>query len=170
MIGNRFPLRVSFRQALDFITTVAILAACGALTWMVISHERGRTPPVYQIGEQIEPIEGLDFKSFEGPTLVLYLASTCRFCTQNMPFYRQLASVRGRTRLAVVGLEPREVLLDYAKNGGLQVDLVLSVRAGLLKLPATPMLVLVAPDGRIRALWRGLLSTSEQGEVLSMVE
>jgi hypothetical protein len=94
-----------------------------------------------------------------GATAVLFVSQSCRYCTENMPFYKQLSAARkarGFSMVAVVpnGREPREDGVALFAEHGISVDVVFSLRFA---------------DVGVKAVWTGALSTDEQTEVLSRV-
>lgn len=65
-------------------------------------------------------------------TLLLFLRSTCVYCTASMPFYARVSEERQRSeaslRLVAVSSEPQPVLDAYLKQHGVAVDKAVSVR------------------------------------------
>ena len=158
------------RGVLDFFTTVTMLAAsCGVLWFLADAKGFGRkVPPTYEVGDTFGQVEGLEFRG-SASTIVLYLRSTCQFCTSSFAFYRRLADTAPNTKVAVIGVEPVEVLREYVRQGGFRADTVATVQPGTLKLSATPTVALVGPDSIVRNVWRGRLDPRSETELLALL-
>ena len=144
------------------LASVSIMLTCGVMIWSTL---RSSVPPppaggeTYAVGETFGPVAAYDF-SAAPKTLVLFVRSGCRFCTESMTFYRQLCESAGRIQIIAVGHESEQVLRDYLARHEVQVDGVYSVPHGSLKLSRTPALVLVAASRKVERLWRGKLQTA----------
>jgi hypothetical protein len=160
------------RHLADLAAALAMIAASGVLIWRAstggprpTATRAGPSAIVpYQIGDNFESAPGLSFE--EAPqTLVIYLQSTCRFCTASMGFYQGLNDSRRRVPLVVVGFEAQSVLNDYVTSHGFAPDRIVTVPASTLRFGGTPTLALVDRTGRIGAIWRGQLKSDEEAEV-----
>ena len=167
---------------LDWIATAAMIAAAAAVIWTTLRTPRQSDAPAptivndprsepasYRPGEKFGPIDGLRLGS-DRKTLVLYLRSSCAYCTQSMEFYRRLAAQPDRPTLVVMGPESEQVLRDYVNQHGVIVDHIVTVPRAALKFPGTPALALVEPDGTVQKAWVGKLSANREGEVLKTLE
>ena len=170
-------MRSRIKGLLDFVATVAMIAAAVAVIWTTLrapqSPSRGTTingglapgPTPYQPGEKFGPVAG--FNSGSSPkTLILFLRSNCTYCTQSMDFYTRLAAMPGRPRMVVVGTEPEQSLRDYTKQYGFAADQILTVPRSALRFTGTPALALVRSDGTVEGVWLGKVSGDQEGEVM----
>ena len=105
-------------------------------------------------------------------TAVLVLRSTCIFCTESMPFYRQLSEFRSPERFALVVLspEPDEVTRRYLASHSLLVDAARRHTGAEIPTRATPTLVLVDRTGRVEKSWLGKLNSDQQEELLRRLQ
>jgi hypothetical protein len=168
---------VRWRAALEVAANASVVVASGVLVWVLVGPGAAfrvrqtprAAPPSYAVGERFAAVAGLEFA--RAPlTLIVWVRSTCRYCTESMGFYRRLAAAPRRARVVVVGAEPVERLREYVGEHGFAPDEVVSVGAEAVKLPVTPMLVLVDAEGIVRAVWRGKLgSAAEEAAVLAEV-
>jgi len=156
--------------SLDNLTNVCIVLTCivvsGAFLqrWLVVPRQAGAPLlPTYEVGEHITPPTGVQF-DVHANTVLLYLSSSCRFCTASMPFYAKLASARneGDFEIVVVGSEPRESLTAYVLQHGLDAGGIVSVARGSFKSSGTPTVVIVDRSGRVQGAWTGLLGDQER--------
>lgn len=106
-------------------------------------------------------------------TLVLVLSTTCRFCSDSMPFYQRIAAEAKRTaavHLTAVFPQSADAAKRYLAQAGLAVDEVLQVPMASLGLRGTPTLVLVDSQGVIVRVWPGRLPAALEAEVLDAVK
>jgi hypothetical protein len=85
------------------------------------------------------------------------------------PFYRRLlAEYSGKPNLRIVAALPHspEVSRRYLESLQLFVTEVKEVELAEIKVPATPALLLLNNEGRVRASWVGMLSSDGEQEVL----
>lgn len=174
-------VRNRLKSSFEVLTNVAMLAAAGALLWTTL----GASPPApapgparppapaigggYSIGDRLPGLDGREFQDSRR-TLILYLASTCRFCTESMEFYKKLSVQRGQVRLVAMGFEPESKLSDYVLTHGVKPDRVISVNPGQLKFRGTPTILLIDQTGVVLNTWRGRLDPRREEEVLASLQ
>jgi len=100
-------------------------------------------------------------------TVLLAVSSTCHFCTESAPFYKQLAKARGKTRLIAVLPQPVEEGRRYLEGLGIAVDEIRQAPLSSINVEGTPTLMLVSSDGLVVQTWIGKLVEEEQAEVLN---
>jgi hypothetical protein len=100
-------------------------------------------------------------------TLLLAVSSTCHFCTESAPFYRQLAQSHEGTQLIVVVPQSVDEGRRYLSKLGLQVDNVVQAPLNSINVSGTPTLMLVNRDGAVIGTWVGKLPAEREAEVLS---
>jgi hypothetical protein len=129
----------------------------------------------YRIGEALPAFPDVDYAAADR-TLLLFVRSTCRFCTASMPFYARIEQAvrRGheRVRLIAVSSDTRDELDGYLHQHALQVDQTVPVdveTAGRLKIRGTPTLVLADKQGVVLETWVGLLPGAREPEVIAKV-
>jgi hypothetical protein len=148
-----------------------MLAASVAVLWMVLSA-RSSTParsPApnagYLAGDRFPRIVGLQGAK-PSDSLIMYVASTCRYCTESMAFYQTLFAKARTARLVAMGFEPKEKLAAYLASYGLQPDDIVSIDPSGLRFRGTPTLLLIGSDGVVKNAWVGRLDSEKQKEVL----
>lgn len=156
----------------DTLVTIAIFAASLIVSIVVVRQWRPASTPsplpihTFAIGDHAPQIRP---RVYTGATrtLLLYVRSSCGYCTDSMPFYQSLSRQRRpgqNIRLVAIGRESEDVTRDYLDRHHVVVDEV--VAAGTIV--ATPTLVLVDSSGVVQHVWVGLLSTPGEQEVAAM--
>jgi peroxiredoxin len=155
------------------ILVTAVVAIC---TWMWL-YLQGRpatgldSGALYATGETLPEIQLLPAAG-HAHTLILFVHSQCKYCTEAMPFYRQILQLRDHSRqsVAVVALsrEPTRSLETYLKVQNLPVDGASSVPTEF-RLRLTPTILYVDSTRTINRVWTGRLTTAEEGEILHLL-
>lgn len=113
------------------------------------------TVVAFKTGESAEMLPGISYGDSKA-TLVLYIRSTCRYCTASMPVLRDL---RGRNPSAVrwvaVSDEPTTITADYLRSNHVAADVLVSLTG---RNKGTPTILLVGRDGVIKNVWVGQLT------------
>lgn len=161
----------------DVVVNMAILVTCGVMTaaviqrWSVAPGDPGheaRDVGRISVGDAGEQLPGVSYS--DAPlSLVLYLRSSCHYCTESMPFYRTLTEAphRGRVKFVAVSAEDEEVTRTYLDHYGVVVDRVASYRG---RVRATPTLVAVDSAGIVNHVWIGKQPAQGQQEILKAVQ
>jgi hypothetical protein len=169
---------------LDKATNVGIILVCGAVVadigyrnFAPRSLEPSTAPPAaqrprldeYKPGETLAALPG--FTSRRGARSLLFVVkSSCRFCTDSMPFYQRVVqevrTAKSPVQLVGVCLESAEACQEYFKRHNLTMDLTLGVPPGTLKIVGTPTLLLVDEGGKVAASWTGALPAPAQQQAV----
>lgn len=107
----------------------------------------------------------IDWKR-NGQTLLLVVSSSCHFCTESAPFYRQLANGHQRTRLVAVLPQPIDEGKRYLDRLGFAVDDIKQASLSSINVMGTPTLMLVNSDGVVVQTWIGKLPEAQEEDVL----
>lgn len=113
-------------------------------------------------------VDGVDWTR-KGKTLVLAISSTCHFCTESAPFYRQLAGANESTQLIAILPQPVNEGRRYLTGLGLEVDHVVQAPLNSINVSGTPTLLLVNRDGNVMGTWVGRLPADQEVEVLTQM-
>ena len=104
-------------------------------------------------------------------TVLLFLRSTCTFCTQSMPFYSTLtreiraSKKAGRIRVVVVTTDDRSIATEYLASHAVSVDEIVPETAPPQKVTGTPTIVLATRGGIVQKAWTGRLDDSREREL-----
>jgi peroxiredoxin len=150
----------------NIISCLAGIAIC----CLVASRFAASASPMdrrFVVGQQLEPIAGVPFDQSPN-TVLVFVRSTCQFCTNSMGFYRSLAerAPASNFRLVVVSVEHPDVTRAYLKKHAVSPTAVAQAAASHPGGRTTPTLVVIDQRGVIRRFWSGQLDDARQHEVL----
>jgi len=102
-------------------------------------------------------------------TLVLALSTTCHYCEESAPFYRELLKKQSNGAWQSIVLFPQSLDLgtSYVRAHDFSSPMILSSNYSLLGVSGTPTLVLVDETGTVVDIWIGRLSIQEEADVAS---
>jgi hypothetical protein len=149
------------------ITNVCLAAAAVALATTSVRYYRATSA---SMSMEIPAGSKLDLAGLQGTHVVVALSTDCHFCAQSAPLYRQLAlraAAAGGRGLLFILPQPIEQGRAYLESLNVPARNVQKGDFRALGVRATPMVILVGPDWRVRKSWIGRLSTQQQEEVLS---
>jgi hypothetical protein len=163
--------RLSFEKVVNVLLALTCLVVLGryGYQWSTGADARSRPPDSTLTPGQ--PAPGLTNVACGNRNIVLFARSTCRYCTDSMPFYKELSAQAraSQVRFIAAGTEPSEVIRDYFSSHGVTPDDVISVPPERLAAVATPTLALVDGRGAIVRSWVGQLPSDAQAKVRGLL-
>ena len=106
-------------------------------------------------------------------TLVLVLSSGCKYCLEDLPFYRQLSAIRNSSRdsihLLAVLPERTTSAREFLATAGIGADDVISMSPRHLGVQVLPTLLLLDHEGKLQQYWVGDLDRKQEQEVFSVL-
>jgi uncharacterized membrane protein len=101
-------------------------------------------------------------------TLVLALSSSCRFCTESIPFYRRLIDRSKELGVGVVAALPTEVSesVAYLSSHGIENVRVKKMSLQSIPVRGTPTIILLNERGEVDEFWSGRPAVGKENEVL----
>lgn len=162
-------------RVLELVIGLLLVAAVASQ----ITYRRGdeaSAEPVRGVlpGDVLEVPASIDLGRRER-TLLLSLSPHCPFCIDSMGFYRRLSRLppEVRDRLQMIGAvrDPEEVELETRAlaQQGVELDALILWDFKKAGIAGTPILTLIRPDGRVEAVWRGMLMPEEEAEALEAI-
>lgn len=115
------------------------------------------------------PASSIDWSKSER-TLVMALSTTCRYCTDSVPFYQKLSEQKaGRSDVRMVAVMPQNLdeARQYLGENKVTVDDVVSGDAVASLVRGTPTLILVDKGGSVVESWSGKLPIEKETAVLN---
>jgi hypothetical protein len=103
-------------------------------------------------------------------SLVLALSTSCHFCKESLPFYKDLTE-RSAGRLNVVAVlpQPAHEAQTYIQAATIKATQVVSADLDSIGVSATPTVLLLDSSGKVRGAWVGLLDDKAQKKLLAVV-
>jgi hypothetical protein len=157
---------------MDFAANVAVIVtSIGLLAFLGNSWHEGRRVPHSTrarilIGSTVH-LDGVDFTR-KDKTLLIAISSTCHFCEESQPFYRQLATMPSvATNLVAVLPMPLRDAEDYVHTSISPSLRATSASLGSIGVSSTPTLLLVDGQGKVEQVWVGKLDDAGQKQVQS---
>ncbi len=122
------------------------------------------------VGRQVK-LPGADWQA--APlSVLLQISSTCHFCNESMPFYRQLMATRqaapARVPVIVASHDAVAVIRKHLEDQQVAVDKVLHARD--VFGTGTPTVYLVDGHGVVKRVFIGKLDPAGEKELLAIVE
>jgi peroxiredoxin len=161
-------------RILNVVVNLAILGTCALIAVTIVRQRQQGTGGTFvsavqfKPGDRAETIQGVDYRT-SGATLLLYVRSSCHFCTASMPFYRRLHdSLKNRHLVQVVAVSPEDtdVTEKYLQSHQVDVEKVAKDQ-GTPK--STPTLLLVDSGGVIQHVWLGQQDEVGEKSILAAV-
>lgn len=166
------------RLSVDSLTNVVLVATCVLVGGNAALQMSARLNPppaasgaegTYSAGESLPALTEFSYADHKS-TLVLVVRSTCKFCTQSMPFYRSLVDKAkasgGKVGIVSVSTEPEPSLKAYLAAHDVTMGAVRSIPADYFKVRGTPTLILVDSEGRVQGSWVGLQDRDGETAIL----
>jgi thioredoxin-related protein len=171
--------RTQVRHALENVTNASVLLVCLVVLIVLVRGPISKTPRSAQpTAEELE--EGAVFpKASElhldtnKGTLVLALSTTCKFCAASVPFYQHLLQSANNTlALPILAVFPNSEsdVTDFAKKVGTNLSAASGQDFRSLHIFGTPTIALVDSSGKVRKIWKGMLSEDQEHEILKVVQ
>lgn len=167
--------RIELLANLAIILVAIVSATVFARTFLSTRLEPPDPPADGQSLTRLQPgdnltINGLEWKG-SGRRLVVVLSTTCRFCAESAPFYTRLADAAERSgvQLVAVFAQSIEDSTRFATGVGLGSAQVVQAYPPAFGVQGTPSLILVDEEGRVIAIWQGLLQPEDEAVVLEKI-
>lgn len=172
-------MRIDIDRVGQWATIVMCLAVTGAIAHQYAGQylntgQSPAPPPPFLVGEPVPEALWPSVIDDRSVTAVLFLDSRCGFCTDSMPFYRQLSARRTTQSLglSVVGPARREhEIRAYLAQHNLDSDRVGTIEdRGAIRIRGTPALLLLTHDRRVLGSWSGRLGGPREREVFATLD
>lgn len=157
---------------LDRIANAAVIV--GVAVFLVIAIRGGlfrRQPslnsPASFLGKTIS-LPGVRFPKHD--SFVLAISTTCHFCKESLPFYKELATrSEGKADVYAVLPQPQTDANSFIQQAEIPSAHVVSVSLDTIGVHGTPTLFVVDSGGKIKDAWIGLLNDQAKQKVFSEI-
>lgn len=162
---------------LETATHVFLIGICCLAGGLLIEQrffsgpEPGPATAPNLVGRELK-LPGADWQSAP-VSVLLQISSTCHFCNDSMPFYRQLVAARqaagAKVPVIVASADAVAVMQQHLADQQVSVDKVLHSRLEGFGT-VTPTVYIVDSKGMVRRVFVGELDPSGEKELLSIVQ
>jgi hypothetical protein len=162
---------------LETASHVCVIGLCCLAAGLLIeqrffSSPEGDTPPAPSLVGREVKLPGADWQAAP-VSVLLQISSTCDFCNESMPFYKQLMATRqaqaAKVPVIVVSRDAVDVMRKHLENQEVTVDKVLHSRMESLGT-VTPTIYVIDSKGLVKRVFVGELDSAGEKELLSIVE
>jgi|SRR5579863_4018303 len=161
---------------LETATHVFLIGLC-CLSGGVLIEQRFFSKPDAEVapsrqlvGREVQ-LAGADWQTAP-VSVLLQLSSTCRFCNESMPFYRQLMAARqtagAKVPVIVASADAVAVMRQHLQEQQLAVDKVLHSRDTFGT--GTPTVYVVDSKGVVKRAFVGKLDAAGEKQLLAIIE
>jgi hypothetical protein len=149
------------------VSSIALLGFLGNQWW--VGHHAPQPPQARALIGTTIHLPGVDF-SQQRKTLLIVISTSCHFCRDSQPFYRQLAQTAGlKTHLVAVVPMPQSEAESYVHSSIAPSLQVVSAPLDSMGVNGTPTLLLVDSHGKVEKAWIGILDDAGQKQVQSQL-
>jgi hypothetical protein len=162
---------------LETVTHVFLIGVCCLAGGLLIEQrffsqpDAGADPGQNLVGREVQ-LPGADWQA-SPISVVLQISSTCHFCNESMPFYKQLVAARqagtAKVPVIVASRDAVAVMQKHLEEEQVTVDKVLHSRLDAFP-PVTPTVYVVDSRGLVKRVFVGKLDSSGEKELLSIIE
>lgn len=117
------------------------------------------------------PLTDVDWSKSD-KNLLLVLSTSCRYCTESIPFYQKLVGQKtGRGDVKMIAVMPQSVseAQKYLSEHKISVEEVKQISPNTINIKGTPTLVLIDKTGVVVQSWGGKLPPEKEVEVLNQL-
>lgn len=165
------------KNSLELVTNIAVLlialVVLGNFAWHYLSPKpRLRLQSGLQKGDPFPELQSIDYSN-SPQTLLIAISSRCEFCSESVPFYKQVSDAglesSNSTRIVAVFPDPEDEARQYIQQKHLSMSFVARVNFKALNLVATPTVILVDNTGKILDFWIGKPSKEAEQQILKAI-
>lgn len=105
--------------------------------------------------------------------LLIVLSTTCGYCSESVPFYNEVlktqSSIDKDVRAYAIFPNTSAEVQDFVQEKQLSTEVVTGVDLKLLKVSATPTVILTDERGKIIDFWIGKLSEQDEQRIIQAI-
>jgi thioredoxin-related protein len=160
---------------LDRTANIAVIVAVAVFLFIAARNNFFAPKPQPQANPEKElagktiSLPGFSFANGHD-SLLLVVSTTCHFCQESLPFYKQLSEkVHGKIDIIAVLPEPENEAKKFLTDAGVQTDHIVKAVPNSIGISGTPTVLLVDSKGKVKNVWLGRLDEDGQKKLLSTV-
>jgi hypothetical protein len=161
-------------KRLEVVTNIAVLLAVVVFIAFVGRQEFERRNAPHprsaqeMVGRTVQ-LPGVQFSS-ANKTLLLAISTTCHFCKDSEPFYKDLLA-KNHSGINIIAVLPQPLAeaQSYVRQSIAPSVQVVSAQLDSIGVGGTPTLLLIDGGGKVQQAWVGKLDDKGQQQVESML-
>jgi hypothetical protein len=148
---------------------IIIVALVGVAMLVNNYRQRSQEPKHIPVGARFG-LKDVNWQA-NGKTMVFGISTTCHFCTESAPFYREVVQRCAQQHVKTIAVLPQSTTeaKAYLAGEGVVVDEIRQSALPDLEIGGTPTLLLIDKDGIVRQVWIGKLPGDREKDVLTKV-
>jgi hypothetical protein len=179
--SSRAGKKEDYQLKIENVANVAVIGAAvvliglGVYDRIAARSDIHRTSPQALLGQTLELPQSLSTGT--RTTAVMFVSKNCHFCSDSMPFYLRISTLRpaesGAFRLLAVTPMGRETSAEsrqYFVEHGVPVDGIVQMPFGKLGIAGTPTLALLDRSRRVVKVWTGRVSSDTENEIIATIQ
>jgi hypothetical protein len=161
---KRLEIAVNISLLCAFIMVAAL---AGQRFWSARTNARTASP---EIGTKVS-LAGADWSKSDR-NLVLALSTTCHFCSESAPFYKELVHDAAERGIQIIAVLPQaqSASRSYLDGLGIHVQNIFQSSLDSVEAKATPTLLIVDKAGTINKAWVGKLESQREKQVIASLQ
>lgn len=161
------------KQVLEIVVNVCLIAVSIAILVFVVVTLRDRfhsNDNSLAVGQKIS-LRGITQPVPNSRLLLVALQTECRFCKEEMPFYRELATraAKSHARVAFVFAEPVTEARAFLRANNVDSPEVYRSDFRDIHVSGTPTLILIDENSKVVSDWVGKLPDDRHAEVFNRI-
>lgn len=158
---------------LDRVASGAVIVAVVVFLVLVakgdFSRPKFNQPQAQDLTGKTVSLPGLKLPAGQN-SLVLVVSTTCHFCKDSLPFYKQLTQkLNGRLNVVAILPQPVPEAQKFLKSAGVTTNEVVSATPEQVGVRGTPTVLLVDSKGKVSHVWVGELDQNGQQDLVKTV-
>ncbi len=163
---------MSFKDKLEIATNILIILVVLLIGGTYLKAHFGHHEEDPSVGESINAPPGYDWHG-TAPTLVIAVRDGCAYCERSYPLYRRLQNLEQENHLKahILMIMPDDSTRATAvlSSQGITSQAITNTPLINIKVSATPTLLLVDANGRLRQSWVGELDASKSDALIAQL-
>lgn len=163
-------------KKVELTANVAIIIVAVLLGYFLVQQftspnpNKSQQPPKEIVrGTKID-LPNVDLQS-NGKTILLVMQKSCHFCTESMPFYKNLIQRASEKGVKVIAVLPDSIEQSnqYLNEHGIKVNEVRQSSLSSVDVEGTPTLIMLNQKGEVSNSWVGKLPSEKEQEVINQL-
>lgn len=173
--GGVTPLERSrtITKLLDKLANLALIVGVAVFLFILFRDGafRHKTPgnsPRSLVGTSVS-LPGVQLNQNHN-TVLLAISTTCHFCQESVPFYKELSAAT-QEKVDLIAVLPQSLVESktFLQKAGVSAKTLISADLNSIGIHGTPTILLLDPQGNVKQEWRGFQDVAGQKQIIALV-